>query len=115
MASIKLLRIYTDEAAHFGDEKVSEVVAERARKAKLAGVTVVLALFGFGHSAHQHRHHLLDEDQPLIIEIIDEEAHLRAFAASLADIPGIGLITLEAVEILFEASSSEEHPQLPTG
>lgn len=103
MASMKLLRIYTDEAAYFGDEKVFEVVAARARGSKLAGMTVVRAFFGIGHSPHRHRHHLLEDDQPLVIEIIDEDARLRAFVASLADIPGIGLMTLEAVEILFEA------------
>jgi uncharacterized protein len=103
VARMKLLRIYTDEAAYFGDERVFEVVAARASGAELAGMTVVRAFFGFGHSPHRHRHHFLEEDQPLIIEIIDESARLRAFAASLADISGIGLITLEAVEILFEA------------
>lgn len=114
MTSMKLLRIYTDEAAYVGDKKAFEEVAARVREAHLAGVTIVRALFGFGHSTHQHRHHLLDDDQPLVIEIIDAEVRLRAFAASLADISGIGLMTLEAVEILFEAPSSKEHPQLPT-
>ena len=32
----KLLRIYTDEAAYFGDRKVFEVVATRARDAKIS-------------------------------------------------------------------------------
>ncbi len=97
---MKLLRIYTDEAAYFGDRKVFEVVASRARDAKMAGATVLKALFGFGRSAHQHRKHFLEDDQSLVIEIVDDDARLRAFVAELADISGIGLITLEAVEIL---------------
>lgn len=99
-AHFKLLRIYTDEAAYFGDRKVFEVVASRARDAKLAGATVVQALFGFGRSAHQHRRHLLEDDQSLVIEIVDDELQLREFVRSLADISGIGLMTLEAVEVL---------------
>jgi hypothetical protein len=98
--SMKLLRIYTDEAAYYGDRKVFEEVATRARDAKMAGATVLQAMFGFGHSAHQHRRHFLEDDQSLVIEIVDEEARLRTFVASLADISGIGLITLEAVEVL---------------
>jgi len=98
--SMKLLRIYTDEAAYFGDRKLFEEVASRAREAKMAGATVLQALFGFGHSAHQHRKHFLEDDQSLVIEIVDEESRLRDFAASLADVHGIGLITLEAVEVL---------------
>ena len=96
----KLLRIYTDEAAYFGDRKVFEVVATRARDAKVAGVTVLQALVGFGRSAHVHRRHILEDDQSLVIEIVDEDARLRAFVATLVDISGIGLITLEAVEVL---------------
>ena len=37
---MKLLRIYTDEAAYFGDRKVFEEVVIRARDAKMAGATV---------------------------------------------------------------------------
>lgn len=97
---LKLLRIYTDEAAYFGDRKVFEVVASRARDAKLAGATVVQALFGFGRSAHQHRKHFLEDDQSLVIEIVDDESRIRDFVRSLADIAGIGLMTLETVEVL---------------
>lgn len=97
---MKLLRIYTDEAAYYGDRKVFEEVATRARDARMAGATVLRALFGFGHSAHQHRKHFLEDDQSLVIEIVDDDARLRAFVAELSDIAGIGLITLEAVEVL---------------
>ena len=96
----KLLRIYTDEAAYFGDQKVFEVVAIRAREAKLAGATVLLALLGFGQSAHVHRRHMLQDDRSLVVEIVDEDERLRAFVTSLADVTGIGLMTLEAVEIV---------------
>ena len=96
----QLLRIYTDEAAYYGDRKVFEVVATRARDAKMAGVTVLKALFGFGRSAHVHRRHVLEDDQSLVVEIIDQEPQLRAFVASLADVQGIGLMTLELVEIV---------------
>lgn len=99
-AQIKLLRIYTDEAAYFGDRKVFEVVATRARETKLAGATIVQALVGFGRSAHQHRRHILEDDRSLVIEIVDEEGRCRSFAESLSDIEGIGLLTLEAVEVL---------------
>jgi PII-like signaling protein len=96
----KLLRIYTDEAAYFGDRKVLEVVASRARDAGLAGVTVLEALIGFGRSAHMHRRHVLESDRAVVIEIVDEEVRLRAFAQGLVDIPEIGLVTLEEVEVL---------------
>ena len=45
---MKLLRIYTDEAAYFGDRKVFEEIATRAWDAKMAGATVLRALFAQG-------------------------------------------------------------------
>lgn len=96
----KLLPIYTDEAAYYGDRKVFEVVASKARDARLAGVTVLEALIGFGRSAHLHRRHVLESDRAVVIEIVDTDARLRAFVSDLSDVPGIGLMTLEAVEVL---------------
>src|SRR3546814_3241945 len=100
--AFKLLRIYTDESAFFGDQRVFEFIAELARQQKLAGVTVLEAVLGFGRSAHLHRRHALENDRAVVIEIIDEETRLRSFSAQLDEIPDIGLITLEAVR-------SEEH------
>lgn len=94
------LRLYTTEADYFGDRKVYEVICVRAREAKLAGATVVMALIGFGRTAHVHTRHLLNDDQSVVIEIVDEEPRLRDFVASLSDIPHIGLTTLEVVEVI---------------
>ena len=98
--AIKLLRIYTDEAAYCGDRKVYEVIASRARAAKLAGATILEALMGFGRSAQLRQRHILENDRAVVIEIIDEEARLRAFALTLEDVADIGLMTLEAVEVI---------------
>lgn len=95
-----LLRVYTDEAAYFGDRKVFEYIASLARDHQLAGVTVLEALIGFGRSAHLHRRHVLESDRGVVIEIVDAEEKLRGFAKYLSDVPGIGLVTLNSVELL---------------
>ncbi|RMB51255.1 hypothetical protein C8J44_3510 [Sphingomonas sp. PP-CE-3A-406] len=100
MTMMKLLRVYTDENAYFGDRKVFELIAERARDARLGGATVIEAMIGIGRSAHTHRRHILENDRSVVIEIVDDEAKLRTFIAGLRDLKGIGLITLEAVEIV---------------
>lgn len=99
-SSFKLLRIYTDEAAYFGDHKVFEIVATRARAFGVAGATVLQALVGFGHTPRTHRRHVLDDDRSVVIEIIDEDVKLRAFIETLSDLEHLGPITLEAVEVL---------------
>ena len=98
--TVKLLRIYTDEGAYLGDRRVLEVIASRAREAGMAGTTVLEARLGFGRSAHVHRRHVFESDRAVVIEIVDEDARLRAFVETLGDIPDVGLMTLEAVEVL---------------
>lgn len=109
-STMKLLRIYTDEGAYFGDRRVYQVVAIRAQEAGLAGATVLQALVGFGHTPHVHTRRVLDNDQSVVIEIVDEEVSLRAFAATLEDLPDIGLITLEQVEVLRQARRDAQAP-----
>jgi PII-like signaling protein len=100
MTMMKLLRIYTDENAYFGDRKVFELIAERARDARLGGATVIEAMIGIGRSAHTHRRHILENDRSVVIEVVDDDTNLRTFMAGLRDLKGIGLMTLEAVEII---------------
>lgn len=97
-----LLRIYTDENAGIGDRSLVEDIVRRAREARLAGATVVRAIRGFGQSSrvHQPRALRLDDNLPVVIEFVDEEASIRAFIASLADLREIGLVTMEKVEVL---------------
>lgn len=112
LGTIKLLRIYTDESAYFGDRRVYEVIATRVRDFGLEGATVVQALFGFGRGSHERRRHVLEDEQSLVIEVIDEEGRLRDFVAQLSDLPGIGLITMEAVEVLYQGA---KHGQKGSG
>jgi uncharacterized protein len=46
---------------------------------------------------------------------VDEDARLRAFVASLADVPGIGLMTLEVVEIVGGEAASFAPSDTPGG
>lgn len=113
--SFMLLRVFTDELAFFGDRKVFEVVAERARDSGLAGATVFKATIGFGRSTHVHRRHVFENESAVVIEMVDAEQKLRAFVASLADLPDIGLATLQAVEVLMrlpELPETGENPPL---
>ena len=95
-----LLRIYTDESAYLGDRSVRQVVVERARAAHVAGLTVFEAITGIGHSAHLHKRHFLERERPLVIEIVDTDERVRAFAQSLADLPHLGMVTLQPIEVV---------------
>ncbi|NQE65330.1 MULTISPECIES: DUF190 domain-containing protein [unclassified Caulobacter] len=97
-----LLRIYTDDNASVGDRSLRDVIVQRAREARLAGATVLRGNKGFGESArvHEPRPFEFNDNLPIVIEIVDEEARLRAFLPALADLKDIGLMTFEKVEVL---------------
>lgn len=98
-----LLRIFTDEMATSGDRPVFEAILERAKAHHLLGVTVLRGRVGFGHSNLIHAKRFLDHNYPLVVEIIDEDARLRAFVTEIGLMRGIGLITIAPVEILLGA------------
>ncbi|HEY3798346.1 MAG TPA: DUF190 domain-containing protein [Caulobacteraceae bacterium] len=101
-AQAALLRIYTEEARRDGSRALYESLVLKAREAGLAGATVLRGPMGFGASARIHTASIIDlsANLPLVIEIIDDEAKLRAFAAAIAGMRDIGLVTLERVEVL---------------
>ena len=57
---------------------------------------------GFGAKAHVHTTRILrlSEDLPMLIEIVDEEARLRAVLPELDAMVTDGLITVERVEVV---------------
>ena len=104
-----LLRIYTEEARRDGARPLYESVVLKARDAGLAGATVLRGPMGFGASAQLHTASILDlsANLPIVIEIVDAEAKVRAFAASLAGLRDIGLVTLEQVEVLHHGHAAK--------
>ena len=97
-----LLRIYTEEGRRERGRALYESVVLKARVAGLAGATVLRGPMGFGESHRLHNANILDlsANLPMVIEIVDAEDKLRAFAASLSGMKDIGLVTLEKVEVL---------------
>lgn len=97
-----LLRIYTEEGRRDGSRALYESVVLKARDRGLAGATVLRGPMGYGVSAQLHTARILDlsSNLPLVIELVDAEDKLRAFAESLLGVKDIGLVTIEKVEVL---------------
>ena len=85
---------------HAGRKGLEMEVLRRARKARLAGLTVFEAVEGFGNSGLVHRSHLMSDDAPLAIVIVDEKKKVEAFLASIAEhLRGIRVV-IDEVEIV---------------
>ncbi len=76
----------------------TEVLA-RARRAQLAGATLLEGIVGQGRSGERHHHRLFGDDVPLAIVIVDDEARITAFAADLGDMLRDALLVVEDVTV----------------
>jgi PII-like signaling protein len=107
-----LLRIFIGEDARFEHRPLYEAIVTKARKAQLAGATVLRGPMGFGHSAEVHTTKILavSENLPVVIEIVDAKEKIDAFLPTLDGMIPSGLVTLEKVQVLQygKASSTGE-------
>jgi len=71
------------------------------------GATVVRAVAGFGASAKLHTGKVLrlSSELPLIVEVVDEEEHLRTVLPRIDEMMGGGLITMERARVILYRSS----------
>ena len=95
------MRIYLGEDKRHGDRPLYQAIVRKAHRMGLCGLTVFRGSHGFGHSTRMHTSEVLfSEDLPLVVEIIDSTEQLMALHDLLRLVEGIGLITLEPVEVL---------------
>jgi hypothetical protein len=73
---------------------------KRARRAKLAGATVFEAHEGYGASGHIHRSHLLSDDSPITVVLVDRPDRIDAFLDNVSDILVDVLVTVEDIDII---------------
>jgi PII-like signaling protein len=85
---------------HVGRKGMEMEVLRRARKAKMAGLTVFEAVEGFGSSGHLHRSRLVSDDSPLAIVIVDSPERIEAFLESIEELLKGIRVVLDDVEII---------------
>jgi PII-like signaling protein len=97
-----LLRIYLGESDRAGSLPLYEALVLKAREMHLAGATVLRGPMGFGKASRLHTAKILQlsADLPMLVEVVDEEAKVRAFLEAIEPMMGSGLVTLERVEVL---------------
>jgi hypothetical protein len=94
---LTLMMTFHDHASH---RSLETEVLKRARKAKLAGLTVFEGHEGFGGSGFVHRTHLVSDDAPLALVMIDTPQKIDAFLDGIADLLDGVIAVREDVEIL---------------
>lgn len=97
-----LARIYIGESDTWQGSPLYEAIVQLLRERGLAGATVLRGIEGFGAKQHLHTTRILrlSEDLPVLIEVVDAEARIRAILPELDAMVSGGMITLEPVEII---------------
>ncbi len=97
-----LLRIFVGEDDRCGKQPLYEAIVLKAREMHLGGATVLRGPIGFGHSSRLHTAKILrlSEDLPMVIEIVESEAQIKAFLPVLDEMMTSGLVTIEKVQVL---------------
>ena len=106
----KLLRIFIGETDKIGHQPLYEAILFTARKNGMAGCTVLRGIMAFGAASHVHTAKLIEisQDLPIIVEIVDREDKINAFAETanqlLEKVGCGGLITIEKASVLYYKS-----------
>jgi PII-like signaling protein len=103
----KLVRIFVDNSDAWQGQPLYRALLERLRKEGFAGATVLRGMAGFGATSVIHTASLVDlsADLPVVIEVVEDEAHVDRLLPVLDEMLTAGaLVTIETVRVLKYAS-----------
>jgi len=97
-----MVRIFIGEHDKCAGKPLYKQIVNEARKAGIAGATVLRGIMGYGANSKVKTTSILrlSEDLPLVVEIVDSEEKINNFLPTLNMLMDGGLITLEKVRIL---------------
>lgn len=102
-----LVRIFFGDSDKWHHQPLERALLERLRREGLAGATVFRGIAGFGAASVIHTANIVDlsGDLPVLIEVVEDEAHIQKLVAILDEmITGGALVTMEKVRVLKYAS-----------
>lgn len=98
-----LVRIFLGESDQWHHRPLPAALLERLRAEGFAGATVIRGTAGFGASSVIHTTGVLtlSTDLPILIEVVDDEAHVERLLPILDEmITGGALVTIERVRVV---------------
>ena len=96
----KLLRLHFTERDRHHGKPLYEAIVEKCRELKIAGATVFRGLEGYGDTAEIHRSHILRNDLPIVVQIVDSPENIERLAPILEEMMDKGLIAISDVSTL---------------
>ena len=111
-----LVRIFLGESDKWHHTPLARAILERLRAEGFAGATVMHGVAGFGASSVIHTASLIElsTDLPVVIEVVDDQAHVERLLPILDEmITGGALVTMERVRVLKYAAGQKHTTSTP--
>ena len=107
-----LCRIFIGENDKWHHTPLHRALIERLRKDGFAGATVLHGIAGFGARSVVHTVNILDlsTDLPIVIEVVDDSAHIDRLTEILDEMMSGGMVTIEKVRVLRYATGKRPDP-----
>ena len=108
-----LVRIFFGEGDKWRHTPLHRALLDRLRAEGFAGATVFHGVAGFGANSVIHTASIVDlsADLPVVIEVVDDQAHMEKLLPILDEmVTGGALVTMEKVRVLKYASSAGRKP-----
>jgi hypothetical protein len=77
-----------------------EAIVAKCRELNIAGATVFQGLEGYGESAELHRAHLVGNNQPVVIAIVDAAENLERLMPVVEQMLDTGVMATSDVEMI---------------
>jgi PII-like signaling protein len=102
-----LLRLILSESLRHDHKAVFRTILELLRMEGMAGATLLKGIAGFGHARHIHTSaiEVVATDLPIVIEVVDTQAHIDRVLPKLAPLMEGGVIMLERAHVIRYAKS----------
>jgi len=97
-----LMRVFIGESDRWEHRPLHAALLDLFRSRGLAGATVLRGAAGFGADSVVHTANILrlSADLPLVIEVVDTQAHVDSVLPDVDRMMRGGLITMEKVRVL---------------
>jgi PII-like signaling protein len=96
----RILRIHISESDRYRGKPLFEAIVAKCRELKIAGATVFQGLEGYGESTELHRAHLVRNDQPIVIAIVDTAENLDRLVPAVEEMLDTGVLATSDVEMI---------------
>ena len=96
----RLLRINISESDRYQGKTLYEAIVGKCREMRIAGVTVLQGIEGYGETAEMHKAHIIHNNRPVLVMVVDTVEHLAQLIPAVEAMMDTGLMSISEVQAI---------------